>query len=94
MALALAIASPEAMKSGVILWSADQGTGIPAAGRAVSGHSLAKTWRNAAKKLDFNAKAEFIVNALGTRYINIVLRIKPTARPSISNGSPGSITIV
>ena len=27
-------------------------------------------------------------------YINMVLRIRPTASPSISNGSPGSTTMV
>jgi len=40
-------------------------------------------------------KAMFMeVLSLCAAYISMVLRIRPTARPSISNGSPGSTTMV
>lgn len=41
-----------------------------------------------------DAKRPPPVARVGWSYISMVLRIKPTARPSISKGSPGSTTIV
>ncbi len=45
-------------------------------------------------KLTAANKVLDMVNLSMQTYINIVFRMSPTARPSISNGSPGSTTMV
>ena len=46
------------------------------------------------KTLGLSNNAKFISNLSVVAYIIMVLRIKPTARPSISKGSPGSTKMI